>query len=93
MTNPVAINWGESIAFRHYLTLINEQWTTLSAVPIAKRMKKVIEILESSQEVLQGLVDKGFRTGERSFEKLFDPTLNAITAFVADRGYEIELLG
>ncbi|UNP84335.1 hypothetical protein QRE63_29240 (plasmid) [Bacillus mycoides] len=90
--NPVATNWGEPAAFRHYLTLMNDQWTKLSDVPPAQRMKEIIGILEATQKILQDLIDQGFRTGERSFDKVLDSTLNAITAFVADREYEIELL-
>ncbi|HDR4590238.1 TPA: hypothetical protein QCR33_001022 [Bacillus cereus] len=91
--NPVLTNWGEPAAFRHYLTLMNKQWEMLGDIPVSQRMMRIIEILGSAQENLQNLMDRGFRTGERSFDKVLDPTLNAITAFMDDRGYEIEMLG
>ncbi|KEK23347.1 hypothetical protein [Bacillus gaemokensis] len=91
-SNPTHIKWGEREAFRHYLTLMKQQWEQVNKKPVSQRIQEVIKLLEEAEEKLNGLVENAFRPGERSFIKCFEPTLNAITALNADRGYELELL-
>ncbi|MFB5281824.1 hypothetical protein [Peribacillus sp. Hz7] len=91
--NPVNVPWGEPSAFRHYLTEINRQWLEFSKIPFSERLDVSIELLENSSAKLEVMVESGLRLGERSFIDVVDPTLNALTAFKADRKEEIALLG
>jgi len=90
--NPVSVPWGEPSAFRHYLTEMNRQWLEFSNIPLSERLDSTIKILEESNNRLLKLVEQGLRLGERSFMDVVDPTLNALTAFKADRKDEIALL-
>lgn len=91
-SNPAIVPWGEPLAFRHYLTVINRQWSEVLNVPESQRVKYVIGLIEHVGEQLAQLERDGIRLGDRSFKQVVEPTLNALTSFKADRQGDIELL-
>lgn len=91
-TNPANVPWGEPLAFRHYLTEINRQWLSFSTIPPNQRIDHAINLVDAANQRLKNLSERGFRLGERSFIDAIEPTLNALTAFKADRQNDLELL-
>jgi hypothetical protein len=91
-TNPSNVIWGEKEAFRHYFSVINDQWMSLNKFRGLERVNHTIEFFERAQSLINSFIELGFRQGERSYVQAFEPTLNALYAFKADRKSEIELL-
>ncbi|MFK9119561.1 hypothetical protein ACJEBK_22165 [Peribacillus frigoritolerans] len=91
-SNPLSVVWREPDAFRHYLSVMRQEWLSFNETPPSERINKVIEMLEKAKDKLIFLNEKGFRADDRSFKECFEPTLNALTAIAADRKHEIKLL-
>ncbi|PRX72993.1 hypothetical protein B0G52_10484 [Cohnella sp. SGD-V74] len=90
--NPAIVPWGEPLAFRHYLTVINRQWSEMLNVPGSQRLNYVIGLIEHVGEQLAQLERDGVRLGDRSFKQIVELTLNALMSFKADRQHDIDLL-
>lgn len=90
--NPALVPWGEPLAFRHYLTEINRQWSDICKVPLTQRLEYIISIIEHASEQLDQLERDGHRLGDRSFKQVTEPTLSALLSFKSDRQSDIELL-
>lgn len=90
--NPAIVPWGEPLAFRHYLSVIKNQWSEMINVSESQRLNYVIRLIEHVGEQLTKLERDGVRLGDRSFKQLVEPTLNALMSFKADRQHDIDLL-
>jgi hypothetical protein len=87
--NPAIVPWGEPLAFRHYLTVINRQWAELLNIPESQRISYIIKQIEDVSKHLVQLERDGVRLGDRSFKQIIDPTLNALMSFKKDRYIEM----
>lgn len=83
--NPAIVPWKEPSAFRHYLTVIQQQWLNIADVSEAKRIDFIIANLEQIGNQLAQLERDGLRVGDRSFKQVLDATLTALYSFKMDR--------
>lgn len=93
LKDPITALWKENDAFKHYLYEINRQWASLNEVEPNSRIDRIIEMLSEVDERVEYLERKGFRLGERAFNKnLIEANLTALTAIKSDREFEIKSL-
>ncbi|MDN4080086.1 hypothetical protein QYF52_19255 [Paenibacillus polymyxa] len=90
--NPAIVPWGEPLAFRHYLTVINRQWSEIQNTPEVERLSLVIGMINQVAHQLNELEKDGVRLGDRSFKSVVDATLNALLSFKRDRYQDIQAL-
>lgn len=83
---PSSVAWGETNAFRHYLTCLRWQAAEARRATFDDTTNSHLALLDSAEEILRGLHANGVRGQDRDFADIFDVNRAAMTVFLSARG-------
>ncbi len=81
--NPAIVNWPESDAFRHFLTVLRDQWLSFQGFTRNQRAVQVQALVDNARSQTQTFRQRRFPLGDRSSENALASYTNALQAFVA----------
>lgn len=84
---PTTTDYGEQKSFRHYLQCLHEQCLQLSGCSYDKCKEMNENILNSAEQVLRILHNKGVRGADRDFGEFIDVNRAAISSLDISRGF------
>lgn len=90
--NPAIINWPEPDAFRHFLTVLRDQWLSFQGFARNQRALQVQALVDNARNHVQAYQQRRFPLGDRSAENALASYTNALQAFLAIEQDRISLL-
>ena len=91
-SNPTSVPWGESDAFTNYLDLMFLYSSGLSNIPKKQRANYLKEFFNLRRTANEALIQERFNFGDRGFNNYVNSTIDALDAFILDRGSDINNL-
>jgi hypothetical protein len=83
---PSSVAWGETNAFRHYLTSLRWQASKARLDTFDATVSGHLALIDGADGVLRGLHQNGVRGQDRDFANIFDVNRAAMTVYVTARG-------
>lgn len=87
--NLASIRWTEPEAFRHYLELMYLYCKAFNGIPKSERGQRVLDFFQEVKTQNDILIKERFSPGERGFNNVVAPTVDALTAYMSDRRSDI----
>lgn len=66
--NPATVRWPEPSAFKHFITILRDQWLAFDPVPRNERHNTVSDLIQSRKQNIQQYRSKGLMLTDRSAE-------------------------
>ena len=90
--NPTLAGWREPDSFRNYFDQLYQLCNMLSGLPKNARALRLVRVFSDIQTTIERLTSRGFNFGERGFNGVINATQAALSAFITDRGTDIQNL-
>lgn len=78
---PTTINWGETNAFKHYLTSLNHQVSLLKVDSFDNAILYQEELLNNTEKVIKAISKQGISGGDRDFKDCIATARLALNIF------------
>lgn len=79
--NPAAMRWAEPNAFKHYITVLRDQWLSFGSIDKNHRHQAIQRQYQSVQECLTSYRDRGMQLVDRAAD-----TVNALPSWMSALG-------
>ena len=90
--NPAVVNWPEPDVFRHFLTVLRDQWLSFAGFARNQRAAQAQVLIDNARAQVQAFQQRHFPLGDRSSANPLGSYANALQAFAAIEQDRIGLL-